>query len=262
MKLFITLIILSFSMFIQAQDFQKNLSIPKPDMNKYLNDTRMLTIQKKYPEALERFIWFHNHALENDPAMRGVRVSFAISYWKDLADVYPPAMEALKEVRDKKTRQLKDSLGTVDLFKDVVAINGSLGLNETLKTIELFEILEQKDSQLAKQCWYSVKDNLFSAKRYDLIHNYIGNPIEEYLSVKKLHDDTYEGLVKYGKSKELADSYKPFNDSSFVQKSVQLIEYSIAVKDLNSAEEIQKKALTVIDDKRLHDAIEEHKSPL
>jgi hypothetical protein len=69
------------------------------DMQKYLSETQEMVTQKKYKEALERYIWFQDHALENDQAMTGVRLSFALSNWKSLADIYPPAMTALKEMR-------------------------------------------------------------------------------------------------------------------------------------------------------------------
>lgn len=61
------------------------------DMQKYLSDTQEMVRQGKNQEALERFVWFHDHALEHEPAgMYGVRLSFALSYWKALGDVYPP----------------------------------------------------------------------------------------------------------------------------------------------------------------------------
>ncbi len=38
-----------------------------------------------YSQALEGFLWFHHHALEHEEGMRGVRHSFALAYWADLA---------------------------------------------------------------------------------------------------------------------------------------------------------------------------------
>jgi len=40
-----------------------------------------LAHQGKNEEALERFLWFHDHALEHDPAMHGVRLPYALSSW-------------------------------------------------------------------------------------------------------------------------------------------------------------------------------------
>lgn len=35
------------------------------------------------------FVWFHEHALEVDRAYRGVRLSFALAFWLELAEQYP-----------------------------------------------------------------------------------------------------------------------------------------------------------------------------
>jgi len=77
------------------------------NMQKYLSDTQQMVREGRYQEALERFVWFHDHALEHEPsAMYGVRLSFALSYWKSLGDVYPPAMTALVEMRNRKEKRV------------------------------------------------------------------------------------------------------------------------------------------------------------
>ena len=50
------------------------------DMRTYLDDTNVLVESGNYKEASERFAWFHNHSLEHEPAMAGVRLSFGIPY--------------------------------------------------------------------------------------------------------------------------------------------------------------------------------------
>jgi hypothetical protein len=91
-------------------------------MQKYLADTQEMVRQGKHQEALDRFIWFHEHALENDPAMYGVRLSFALSYWKALGDVFEPANAAMVDLRDRTTKKVSDKGGTVAQFHDVVAL--------------------------------------------------------------------------------------------------------------------------------------------
>src|SRR5689334_9527822 len=105
MKILISIFIGLLSLTIQAQDMQQ-----------YLTDTKRMVKEGKYKEALDRYIWFHEHALEHDSAMMGVRLSFALSDWKSLADVYPPAMNALKETRETTTKQLIDNVGPPSLF--------------------------------------------------------------------------------------------------------------------------------------------------
>ena len=128
-----------------------SLTAHAEDMRKYLNDTQTLVRDGKHEEALERFIWFHYHALEHQPSMYGVRLSFALSYWKQLGDVYPPALTALKITRDYKTDLFVQNKGNRNLFHDVMALNRTLG--QDIKTVDLFRTLDIDQADLAKECW-------------------------------------------------------------------------------------------------------------
>jgi hypothetical protein len=218
------------------------------DMKKYLSETKEMVMQKKYKEALERYVWFHNHAIEYDKAMSGVRLSFALKYWKDLADVYPPAMTALIEIRDIKTKTILDSNASIKLFADVVGLNRTLG--EENKTIELFESIRQQHPDKALQCWFFARDVLFNAKRYDILKNYIGNPINEFAVLKS----QYDLMNSLHKSRNMeSPELKLHSDNNFAIKCLELIEFSIAVNDLKSAKEIREQALTIVSDLRLRD---------
>jgi hypothetical protein len=230
------LVILLLSSFLQAQDMQK-----------YLSDTRQMVKDGNYKEALDRYIWFHDHSLEHNPAMTGVRLSFALAYWKDLGNLYPPAMTALVEIRDKKTKQVIDS-GSSSLFSDVAAINTTLGEND--KTIQLFETLTKTHPDEAKVGWFYAKDVLFKAKRYDLIHQYVGNPVREFATVEGLYQAT-SAAYSHMKTPATMAMTKSFNENNFVEKSIQLIEFAIWMSDIKSANEIKEKAMAVVEDYRL-----------
>jgi hypothetical protein len=105
---------------IVAVFFCISVSVFAEDMQKHLSDTQMMVRQGMYQEALDRFVWFHDHALEHNYGMYGVRLSFALMYWKELGKVYLQAMQALKETRDHKTDQILNSDGNYELFNDVV----------------------------------------------------------------------------------------------------------------------------------------------
>ena len=53
-----------------------------------------------YESALQKHLWYHRNALKHDGAQYGVRLSFALSDWADLASKYPPALTALLKERD------------------------------------------------------------------------------------------------------------------------------------------------------------------
>jgi len=206
-------------------------------MSDYLTETRKMTKEKKYAEALERFIWFH----ENGPVP--TRNSFALMYWKELADDYPPALVALKNTRDTAySNALKDSLDA-DYFSEVVALNREFG--DTIESIKLFELIAYKHPKSAIHCWYYIKDELFKAKRYDLIKRYLGDPLAEYNELASIHKDNRSFLKKQrGKfSKLIADE-----DKDFIEKCVGLVNYCKFLTDTFSANKIWSKARQVFND--------------
>jgi hypothetical protein len=107
------------------------------DIHNYLHNTQDLVHKGQYQEALERYIWFHDHALEQDNNLYGVRLSFALSYWKNLGSLHPRALTALRDTRDNKTALLKTGKGNPNLFADVMGINRTL--DEDAKTLDLFK---------------------------------------------------------------------------------------------------------------------------
>ena len=169
--------------------------LPKlKDMMKYLTDAQNLADNGKYQEALKRYVWFHNHSLEHDPAMRGVRLSFALRYWKQLGDVYPPALTELKKIRDQKTSLVANGKGSRGLFIDVRGLNRTL--NDNSKTVELFRIIDQKDEYLAKQCWDVVKSDVIKNKAYNVAKKYFRNFLSEFEKVKRKYIRNKKGLKK------------------------------------------------------------------
>lgn len=232
-----------------------SLTLSAQDMQKYLTDTKEMVNSGKYKEALERHVWFHEHALEYNKAMAGVRLSFALSDWKSLADLYPPAMKELIATRDKKSKQILTDGGTSQLFSDVRALNRTL--RENTKTLDLFEMLLNKDPDSAKSSWYYVRDDLFAAKRYDILKKFIGNPMREYSLVASKYgmDTTLSKKLPSGSA-----FFKAYAENAFVEKSIQLIQFAIASDDLKTAKEIQQAANKVLADYRLRDAIPQLKN--
>lgn len=218
------------------------------DMQKYLTDTQALVKSGEYEEALARFVWFHDHALEHNPAMYGVRLSFALSYWKQLGDAYPPALAALKQTRDDKTGVLEDGNGDRSLFHDVVALNRTLGDED--KTVELFRILDQTREGMATECWAMAQEAVISQKAYDLARKYMGNPEREFGKIK----ESYERNKALYADENFGEHFRAYNENRFVKDTLQLIEVALALGDAAAAREIQQRALAILDDYRLLDA--------
>ena len=113
-----------------------------------LEEAKAFMSKGSFEEALRRHIWYHNHALEIDPAQTGVRLSFALSDWMELGRRYPKAKQALIDIRDNKTRELREGRGYSDMFQEVAHINRELQDDEA--TYALFKTIYAKDRNLTR----------------------------------------------------------------------------------------------------------------
>ena len=219
-----------------------------PDPQKVLNEAQTLTRQGKYEEALEKHLWFHENALKHDPAMGGVRRSFALSYWVELGHRYPKAREALVAIRDKNTEAIREGRGFVDLFHDVASINGYL--EEEEKTVELFKTLDEKHHRLAERCYIVAEKDLAARREYTLCASYIPDASERFDRIKEMR----ERQVSMAKDERLR--MKEYAEKSFVEVTCRLIEILVGAGRKEDAESVRERALAVRDDRKLRDAIE------
>ena len=89
----------------------------------------------RYAAALAKHVWFHQNELSN-----AVRLSFALTDWRELANVYPPALQKLKEFRDQAKDNLLNGNNVTHSFSDFERINRKL--DEAQLSVELFLWLE------------------------------------------------------------------------------------------------------------------------
>jgi len=140
-----------------------------------LHAAHLGTLEGKYAEALSEYVWFHHYALAEQPSLYGVRLSFALAHWKDLADVYPPALAALLEVRDDKTRRLVSGELDRELFHDTEAINQYLGASS--ETSKLFESIDRDAPEFARECSDLAFEALVESGKFSLAAKYLRDPV-------------------------------------------------------------------------------------
>ena len=220
------------------------LNVFAEDMMKYLKDTVQLAQDGKNPEALTRFIWLYNHALEHDSAFYGVRLSYLLADWKELADKYPPALKALQDVSNRETELIKNGTGTNETFYEVVSINRVLEGEE--KSIELFVLIDNKDPELAKRCWNYIASKMIAAKKFDLVRKYEPDLMKKFNEIIL----TYKTNALDCETFKNRDVFKKFNEDDFVRETLELICATEAI-DKKTAEETRKKAFEILPDPRL-----------
>lgn len=244
----------------------------QPDLQKVLAAAKSLAEEGSYEEALQHYRWYFDHS-RSDGIQRGVRLSFALGDWVNLAGHYPKAKKALIEIRDAEAQQFSDGGGYADLFHEVSAINSCL--NDDKATATLFRTVEQKDQDLAAQCYPWAKDALIRDGDYEKCLHYLGDPQVAFHQIRRNWEQrqTYEDLQASRQKqlmKRLQDMAQTnqtfaripvlpapllFAHENFVRETRQLIEILVGTGHKADAEKIQSQAMAIVDDARLKSAV-------
>ncbi len=254
----------------------------KPDFNHILQEAKGLMDRGSFEDALQRYLWYFNHALEYDPAQAGVRLSTGISDWVELGRRYPPAKQALIAIRDEDSRKLTSGEGYANLFADVSSINRELQDDDA--TYELYKIIRQKDPQLAQQCYFWAESLLVAKGEYQWCYDHMGDPQFRFDNIKRLHEMDAANQKRmaetHKRSRQMiaelnqkngrtnAPAYSPpdtsamlnkFSEDRFVGQVSQLVEILVGAGHQAEAEKIRDQALEIMDDPRLKSAVEDAK---
>jgi hypothetical protein len=231
-----------------------------------------------YEEALQRHIWYHNHALEIDSAHSAVRLSFALSDWMELARRYPKAKQALIEIRDNKSREIAEGRGYSQMVQEVQAINHELQDDDA--TYALFKTIREKDPKLAGQSYFYLETLLVSKgeyqwclshmgesqRRFDLIRQGFDMDRDNQKRMAEMRQRTAQQMEAMNQKRSWTNSWSPPDASAMMKKSAedrfvgqirQLIEILVATDHKADAESIRDQAVAVLDDPRLKSAVDD-----
>lgn len=145
-----------------------------PDPQAILQEAKADRRAKRFDVALAKHVWFHEHALDIQPSLSAVRLSFALSHWIELGDAYPPALARLKEFRDEARRRVTPKEGSkvkFDDFQELAAINRAL--DEESVTVDAFLALDADNPDAAGRMFHVAQPALVKAKEYALCGKYI-----------------------------------------------------------------------------------------
>jgi tRNA A-37 threonylcarbamoyl transferase component Bud32 len=249
----------------------------KPDMQKILDEAKSLMTQGKYEDALQRHIWYHNHALEYDPGQSGVRLSFALSDWMELGRRYPKAKQALIEIRDRDVQKFSAGEGGFELFQEIASINREFGSEDA--TYALFKATEQRDPKLAQSCYFVVEDLLVQKGEYETCRKYMGDPQFRFDSTRISFESELDSQKRMAEIRQMTARQmgqmrgtnrqtipQPPDSSAMMKKSAEdrfvgtvrrYIEILVATGNKTDAEKIRDEALATLDDPRLKSAVDD-----
>jgi hypothetical protein len=221
------------------------------DPHAILHEAVDLARSGRHEEALQRHLWFHQHALEHEPAMYGVRLSFALSWWVDLGEAYPPALDALKAVRDAKVDELVAGGGSRESFDDVASINGYIG--EAVRTVELFRLLDSNRPELAAKCYPNAEEALVGQREYALCSRYLSDIDTRLEEMKSLRD----GLISFhaGHARKDHPDLLRVPERLFADRVGRLVEILNGAGRMEEAAQVRDWALSVSDSPEVREAI-------
>ncbi|HVJ84065.1 MAG TPA: hypothetical protein VM452_00395 [Caulifigura sp.] len=149
----------------------------KPDPQVILNEARDDRRAGRFDDALAKHIWYHRNALKYQPGHYGVRLSFALSDWQELAGQFMPAMVALKEERELAKANVLQGKDAFPAFHEYVAFNRVLDDEAATKT--LFADVEKQRPADAGKIYRLVEPALIRSKDYQTCGKYL-KPKQDY----------------------------------------------------------------------------------
>jgi hypothetical protein len=235
----------------------------KPDLQKIRDEVKTLMEQDRYEEALQRQIWYFNHALQYGE-VNPVRLSFGIMNWAELGRRYPKAKQALIEIRDRDAREFSVGRGRAELFLEIQNLNRELQDDDA--TVTLFKTIYQQDKQLAEQCYGYAENLLMQKGDYDLCLQIIGDPqatfewcrrhLEMRIEQQQLMEKTWKEHPEL-RPPRLSGPHDmgQMATNNFVGEVCKLIEILVGAGRKTDAEKIHDQAVALLDDARLKSAV-------
>jgi hypothetical protein len=206
-----------------------------PDPVTILREAQADASAGRFDVALAKHVWFHENALKYQRGLYGVRLSFALSYWYELAEAYPPALAKLKEFRDDATTKVMVGKEIREAFHDLVAINRTLG--EEVHTKEVFVGLDADNPAAAKEVFELAQPALIRAKEYTLCGRYLdaeesfGRIVERF----RMHQELAE-------RQQFGDRLRRFAEKEFTNRCATLVALLVVNKQEKEAKDLAVKA--------------------
>jgi hypothetical protein len=212
----------------------------KPDPDVIFDEAQADARAGRYEDALAKHLWFHHHALEYEPALYGVRLSFAVSAWLRLGQEYPPAMDELKKVRDQARKQALGAEENVrESFHEMYAINDILG--EQKQTVEVFVRLDKKSPELAAKVYGIAEEELVKDKKYKLCGKYL-TPEKTVDRLLKIYDLDQEYAAR--QQAEQKKWHLEYAENSLTEHSARLIAILVLNERKDEAEKVAERIRT------------------
>lgn len=141
------------------------------DIRKAYMDAQEALNNQDYERAHQQYDWLFEHAEKIEPSFRGVRVSFGLSSWLEVAKHYPPAMKRLLDLHQQALLRYHQTY-ECQVFRDFARL--SHYLEKQGDVLKEFERVAQSDTSQAKDVFYWAYDCLVADKQWSICAQYLG----------------------------------------------------------------------------------------
>lgn len=163
-------------------------NITKKDPASELDDARINVKNVRYSEALKNYVWFFNNSTEIEPAMFGVKHSYCVGEWRELGNLYKPALLAYREELLKRQKKLLNGSDSWKLFMEFDALCQYDGKkNEVIKVFMNYHKGKNQNKEFAEKIFNPIKEDLLALEFYNICSEYTKDPIRKADQIIYLH---------------------------------------------------------------------------
>lgn len=221
-----------------------------PNPTVILSEARADTRAGRYETALAKHVWIHENAVKISPSMYGVRLSFALAGWRELTELYPPALAKLKAFRDEAKKNVLQGHEVRTSFHEMDSINDQLGDHDA--TVSVFQTLVAKNPKAAQSVFQLAKPSLVLAKEYALLKQYV-RPMRDLASMRRKYDDRNKKLTDETRFHE---QQLEFATKKFINDATTLVAILAVSGQQGEAATIATAARSALDDAAFHKSLE------
>ncbi len=215
------------------------------DVQRALEKAEEYRSEGKYEQALKEQIWFHKNALKYDPAMYGVRLSFALYDWVELGKVYPPALRALRCVRNEALATYKKNTSDPRIYGEVMSTDLALEYFNSAKS--LFYLGRKNDFR--NDILMQEIDHILQKGDLKWATDIVGDPTKYLDRIKQSRDLS---ATAHGDQAVLSKHM----DEVFARRISTLLKAVAKVKGKPAALTLQKEALRILDTAEIRNALD------
>jgi hypothetical protein len=208
-----------------------------PDPERILRSAESDAVSSRYELAVAKSVWYYRDGLRHDSSIPPQHFTEAWRFCAELVKEYPPAIDALRKMRDSAKASVLSDQHVLFRFADYAAINREL--SDQRETVSLFLQLHENDAKRAEAVYRLAQDDLIGDKRYAICIQYV-DADKDFQSLVEGYQTKISGLL--GASPIATEMRK----RRFIHEAGSLIALLAVSGERDAAERLANKAAAVV----------------